>query len=605
MSSQWEGIAWRRVVARLPGTEAARLLWAHLAARFSPDGRLESVLAGDTAILLPSWLAERELTDSERIKVTTALLLGFSATEAHTLTGMVLPGEQKTLVTKLWAEAKAELAGVDGLSVDPLPDDAGLDPIEAQIRMAVGIGASLGDHDREHCSALATGLATALILERDVRDLVPSLRAHRLNRAGSLLIEQAGLSDDGRLFPTLLGMVGLGHHRSAVLSPWRKAMTEARGAADSIGSRALLDYIDCLADRLAAFEQVEESFVVIAASLEPLPIFGRREVSHQDPIDQAVAMARGFLMADPDLGEAWEVHRRGMLGRDLVSAPFAAGMILEVLARHGEPVADRIERYLGRLAAQDYTYYDAPEFRWMETDTVGIVLRLLTYAENGHAHRLRMSPAVETATEMMQRTGTVPVWLVNDLVEIADAGVLLLGEGCGAIQARMLTALHRDGKDADMLEPALSALLSSFIERGLSIGVNYPPLFVAVAIRELLGELATRNPPVAGEEVAAALRTALLQWNERSLSPLEAALFLAATVNTADADLAQRRIVDTILSSQDFDGGWPAEPVFFAPNKGGLPSWHRSRLLTTAFCYDSLRRWQATNTSERDRRDPA
>lgn len=584
--------AWSEIRLWLSESATGRLLGAHLAARYSSDGRLETALTGDPTLDVAAWLADGNLDlPSTTRHLLAALLVGFAAAEARLLAGAATEAEVDDLAGELWHRSELEMSEVLGVRVEYEPFAADADPIAVLVRLAVLAGATLAGHRSAAPRRLAGSIADMLVLERDVRDLIPSLRARRLNRAARLLADRSAIElDDDGAFQMLLGMVALGQGRQAILEPWKEALDAASALAGEFDSPELNEWIGELSSRYETVRVGDGSLVAGVAHLVPFPSFGRREQLARPALDLALHMAEGFLLADPDLAESWEVHRRGFLGHDVVVASFPAGLVLEVLARHGLDVSDGIARYLDRLAAQDFTYYDAAEFIWVETDTVGTVLRLLVHLEDREPWATLIESWEAQVAGVMKTTGAVPVWLIDGAEAVARSGMVLLGEGCGAIQARLMAAMC-DRDPTAVPSGVVDDLLGRVLSHGLSIAVNYPPLFAAGAIRELL---AAAKGSVSEESLVAAagvLRQELESWAASDHTPMEAALLVAACVDSPDEDLIDRRFVQEILDAQDPDGGWPAEPLFFVPNKGGSVTWHRSRLLTAAFCFDALARW--------------
>ncbi len=92
-------------------------------------------------------------------------------------------------------------------------------------------------------------------------------------------------------------------------------------------------------------------------------------------------MAEAFLLSDVTFRESWETHREGMLGADLVSARFPAGLILEILQRTGHRLPDAVDEFIAHAETNGFRYYDHPASD-PDADTVGAVLRVLKYADS-------------------------------------------------------------------------------------------------------------------------------------------------------------------------------------------------------------------------------
>jgi hypothetical protein len=123
--------------------------------------------------------------------------------------------------------------------------------------------------------------------------------------------------------------------------------------------------------------------------------------------------------------------------------------------------------------------------------------------------------------------------------------------------------------------------------------VNYPPLYALAIFLRLVGQLS--DTVFAGR--AAEARAILVGELERARSvPVveaqDAALLMIACFDADRADLVDPTWITTILKGQRFDGSWMGEPFAAAPNRGRYVTWYASTTLTTALCYDALKRYE-------------
>jgi hypothetical protein len=172
--------------------------------------------------------------------------------------------------------------------------------------------------------------------------------------------------------------------------------------------------------------------------------------------------------------------------------------------------------------------------------------------------------------------------------------VTFLGEGCGTIEANLLLGLlrYQPHESGHLVLRASRRLLADFASRGTSITVNYPRTYTLAVVAELLSDLTTQGLSDQIPDLAAAddrLRFEIERETSRSrIGPQNSACLIWARYSAGLAHLPSDGFLGTIVNSQSFDGGWPAEPFFFAPSAGGRAMWFSSRLLTSAVCYHAL-----------------
>lgn len=306
---------------------------------------------------------------------------------------------------------------------------------------------------------------------------------------------------------------------------------------------------------------------------------------------QSIRMAQGYLVADRTLRDAWEVHRWGMNGATELSARFPAGLIIEILGRQGVDVREMVDDFYRHAEDKHFSYYDHPTTPYIDTDNLGVLLRIFQYSEDSPRRRQIIQHLLTLLETSVRPDGRLPVWLKT---QNEDEPVMFLGEGCGTVEANLLLGLIQYQPDDlhHLVLPASRRLLADFAARGTSITVNYPRNYTLAVVGELLANLTSENLSSRIPDFAAAedrLRTELEQETGRPrIGPQDAACLTWAGRTTGSVQPATDRFVSIILKSQSFDGGWAAEPFFFAPIAGGRTMWYSSRLLTSAVCYHAL-----------------
>jgi hypothetical protein len=148
----------------------------------------------------------------------------------------------------------------------------------------------------------------------------------------------------------------------------------------------------------------------------------------------------------------------------------------------------------------------------------------------------------------------------------------------------------------DLIEKSASNLLKRFNAEPYSITVNYPPLYLLYAVQRLLAALG-EQPCSTGlqrhlEEARHTLQAQLKQEQERPvLTPQEAAFLSLTSLETSSPGKLNPAWLHTLLKNQLSDGSWRGETFFFVPNRGEVLSWYSSNTMTSAFCYQALKRY--------------
>jgi hypothetical protein len=312
-------------------------------------------------------------------------------------------------------------------------------------------------------------------------------------------------------------------------------------------------------------------------------------------LEQALQMAKGFLVADPQLRESWEVHREGMLGSPEVSSRFPAGLILEILHRHRLNVGPAIDEFLAFAVANGFRYYDHPR-SGVDTDTIGVVLRLRPHATANADWDRAVTNVLGCLDRNVREAGRIPVWISGcGGPEASVPAVIALGEGCGTVAAHLLLGvLGGAGECPAAVSIGAGELVGRMGAEGSAANVNYPPIYAIGAFLRLLWRLGETTGDVPARDVEKA-RSVVISELERSVSSgartaQHAALLMSACLDGRRSDLVDSRWVQEILRRQRFDGSWSAEPFAAAPNRGGSVTWYSSTLLTTALCFDALSR---------------
>jgi len=626
----WQPV--ERYVADLPPElfERFKLLEFDLAIRHSPSGQFRDVFTGVSQFPLLSvggWLirdlgraASPPPTAVEgRLLLASALLAVSDHAVRWGSDGSPSAAADLALVHLLSERAALELAGVpragstnldrarvlgEGLeaslarraswgSLDP-PADPGRylirrwsAPARAVARAALAFARR--DDITADVDALLDDSAAAFEILGDLSSIHADLLAGRITFPIATVARAAGLPLWPRPDPIVaLGSLVLTGSIGAIRAAAAERLRNARAIAVRLG-------LDRFAAFLADAEAGLSANVGAAAAPTPTaPILVERE-----EVSQALEMAEGYLLADPLLAESWETHREGMFGAPLVVSRFPAGLILEILRRRGHQVGPGIAAFIDHAAANNFRYYDHPQ-SGIDTDTLGVVLRLLPDPTAPG----RWATAIDAMLDALERAvgdrGAIPVWIPDPANPSAPRPPTLeLGDHCGTVACHLLLGLapYAPVRHASTISTGLAALLARIGDVGLAANVNYTPAFALATLGRLLRYLdrpasrawlpdqVGRAAAEAGEALAGELDR-LLAW--RVTTHQQAALSTTACLELGMSDRIDPSWRVMLLASQRWDGSWTGEPFAVVPNRGRTMAWFTSATLTTALCYDAL-----------------
>ncbi len=378
-------------------------------------------------------------------------------------------------------------------------------------------------------------------------------------------------------------------------------LAECRAIAAALRLANLLEYlgiVEGLVQKIRALFEIGQKRP--GSSITPLqrPFCA----PYAEPLPKVIQMAEGYLLADPTFRESWEVQRRGGFGRpEMTAKAFPAGLIVEIMARHGHNVSANVEWIFETLRKTNYRYYDFADMP-PDADDLGLLLRLYPYAERQAGHRSNLEIPLGWLAENITESGEIPVWFTRqpDFDQNKTEFVALWGESCVTVESNLLLGLlaYDPVNYRDLIEQSARSILSRWLKRGLSATSHYTPLYSLWLGLALIGQLmADPWRHNLGDQLGrAALRLTgrLAEETKRhSISPQEAA-FLTLACLSPGLPTTTRKLFDpgwlTILyKSQRYDGSWAAEPLYGTPTRGELAAWYSSRPVTTAFCYHALK----------------
>ena len=626
-----------RLFAALPPAlfRQVKLLEYDLALRYSPSGQFHDVFSGleqPPILSVATWLfddlefppgASRDQAERHLFTASALLAMRMQAVEGMREPGGFTTDDHMALVQWLSEQAAAELARGIGREMpywDAYEATIGAEADRLAIRSAGdGDVGSFDDPQRLLRSpffaplrlvALAA-LAAAGSLDRGTR--VAEMLGLMAD-GYQVVLELASLRRDAELGRVSYPMAVIAQAAHLALRPPPKPEV-VLGAMVATGSfdRIIESALDRLSKaRALAIELRLPTFAAFLADVEaqfggPASGPGRPGVAFGQstpPLSQALHMAEGYLLADPEFRESWETHREGMFGEPEVSSRFPAGLILEILCERGVDVRSSIDEFLQFTVANGFRYYDHPR-SGVDADTIGLVLRLRAHATPNADRDRAVTGVLECLDRNIREVERVPVWITGcEGASDSESADIALGEGCATVAANLLLGLLVANAGHEAATIGLRSLLDRIGSVGLGANVNYPPLYALGAFFRLLKLLEGHDLAAAGARVELA-RGALTDELHRAVStkPVtaqDAALLILASHDAGRRDLIAPEWSVQVLKRQRFDGSWIGEPFAAAPNRGRSVSWYSSTLLTTALCYDALTREVNQQAAETD-----
>jgi hypothetical protein len=585
-----------RVLRDLPPdlSRQAKLLEYDLALRYSDTGQFKDIFLGADQfpiLSIGTWLltdvspeASAQRDDVERRLFVAAVLL---AARTHVADAIDDPDSFSDethigLVEAFDRQAATALALDFPLGTGGHESGGRFGPAATGVARAAL--ASVGREDLAPAVArMLEPLAAAFQIRDDVASMHRDLQRGRLTHPIEVVARAAGIELEPWPDPNvILGAMVVTDSLPAILETALTRVLESRGVAEELRLQTFIEY---LTDVEARFDERLGSVSGQGHRSESGPLVYLSEPT----LPKALGMAEGALLADTTFRESWELHREGMFGAPEVASRFPAGLILEILGLHGHQLSREVDAFLSFTDSNGLRYYDHP---WsdVDTDTIGVYLRLLSYADDAP----RQTDALITVLDCLERevraTSTVPVWLKNCVApDPRRPPVMALGEGCGVVAAHLLLGLITDGRLPEVVEIGTRHLLGRIGQVGLAASVNYPPLYALAIFLRLIARL-----PGGGEtaEAGSILRSELETRRQAAVTPAQdAALLVTACFEADTPDLIDPGWITAILKRQRFDGSWVGESFAAAPNRGRYVTWYSSSLLTTAFCYDALMRY--------------
>lgn len=474
------------------------------------------------------------------------------------------------------------------------------------------------DGELPHLCAMLDRLNLVFQTLRDISTLRRDLAQRRWTYPILRTIHEAGLDPRQSISPErLLGALALSGTIGKISHECLVELEAGRMLADSLN---LPRFSACFASMKEWVAEVRELFDLKSQPKKKVekprqrPLF----VPFVDTLPKVIEMAEGYLLSDLTFRESWEVQRRGVFGAaEMTGKAFPMGLIVEILSRHGHPVAAPVNEVFATLQATGYRYYDHPHLP-PDADDLGLLLRLFPYSTQPEQHRDILQEPLRWLENSLAASNEIPVWLKQDQGgdESAYPFLALWGRSCATVEANVLLGLldyDRAGYRG-LIEKSAASWSERVAAQGLGATHHYVPLYALWTAFELifkLSEHCARVTPRASENklphslnlAAQTLTQRLVIETQRpSLTPQDAAFLTLACLRLEQIRLnwSPKFTLDSIMpalnpdwitllcKSQRYDGSWAGEPLFGTPTRGEFAAWYSSRGVTSAFCYHAL-----------------
>ncbi len=439
------------------------------------------------------------------------------------------------------------------------------------------------------------------------RDLT---RRHFTYPLARTLIE-AGLEPHHPLEPKrLLGALVLTGTVGQICGECLSALQECRATATALNLPTFNRYFDIVEGLV---REVKEMFDVSAKPTRTIEVTGPESPRRfffaptVDTVPKVIEMAEDYLLADPTFRESWEVQRRGAFGvPEMTAKAFPAGLIVEILSRHGHDLAAAVDQIFQTLQATGFRYFDFPGMP-PDADDVGLLLRLFPYSRQQATHREMLQTPLRWLGDNVRPSGEIPVWFTRqaDYNPPAGQSTALWGQTCVTVEANLLLGLlaYDETGYQTLIEQSARSILDRWINQGLSATRHYGPLYSLWVGFELVAKL-TAGPlqPALLDRLDRAIQSLTqrleMETKRVSLTPQDAAFLTLACLSAESPNAAKKlfnpRWIGILCQSQRYDGSWAGEPLYGTPTRGEFAAWYSSRSVTTASCYHALKKFQAT-----------
>lgn len=312
---------------------------------------------------------------------------------------------------------------------------------------------------------------------------------------------------------------------------------------------------------------------------------------------EAHRQALDYLQLIPDHRDVWEVQRWGFLGVPrLEGSLFTPMLVLEALQAAETDIRAPLANLLTRRLEDGWHYYaGAPEIP-TDTDDLGQILQLI--ALSGHDPGDSLETPLQLLEANLDASGSCPTWLCDAGYPREHVEASWFGNHCAGVMANLyygLACYAPAGEPGAKLrawsEQGLKYLIDSYdTERDAFPAAHYPSeTYVAYLVSRLCRRLKQRPACLLAFEQKLRDRQRLDgSWQGSALETAFALLYLASLDSPAEPSNATVRGLHYLVDTQDYDGSWPAAPLFIRPGRDGAYETFAHAKLTTAFVLRAL-----------------
>lgn len=423
----------------------------------------------------------------------------------------------------------------------------------------------------------------------EIFTLLRDAKQGRLTNPIRQIMEAAGIDPHQPVSPErILGAAVLTGTVTALCRQNAARLQQGRDAAKKLNLPTFAGYFAAAAEFV---EQTGALFSLTAKS--PAAVTIPAMAPAVDSLATAIEAAEAYLLSDLSFRGSWDVQRSAK--QELTAKAFPAGLVVEILARTGHAVQPQVEQVFAQLRASGYRYYPLPDLP-PDADDLGLLLRLFRYlpAQEQPAARRQLAVPLRQMAAAVLPSGEIPVWFQTDAVA-RQSPPLVWGGSCATTEVNLLLGLLQFDWPAyrSIVQNSVRFVFHRFETKGLGAAHYYVTPYVLWSAFKLMAELRAGSfDPDLRQQVERAEAPFVARFERATGQPVispQTAAFFALTEAPVAQTLARWR--DRLLKSQRHDGSWPAEPLFLIPH-GQRTAWYASRLVTSAFCYWALVKFQ-------------
>lgn len=319
---------------------------------------------------------------------------------------------------------------------------------------------------------------------------------------------------------------------------------------------------------------------------------------HRDIMGQSLRMAEGYLLADPNFQESYEVNRGGLEGlEEARGIIFPLSFITYLLLENGHDLGQNVDKIFSKMEQLGYRYYEnmavAPD-----TDEAGILLRLFKYSQNKEQHRQQLERPLQWLKANILPGGSIPAFWNTTDIDILERMVVWENYCLTAEINTLLGLIAFDwSRFQPLVEESALGVFGRYLTSDFGTVAYYDLRYTLWQTLTLLRELQSKTT---NSHLTNLIDQAHIKLTERLIlevgrgaeTPQQAAFLIMACLDGRHGAHLDPTWITFLQKTQRYDGSWDNEPFFITCDRDGLPgNWYSSRTMTTAFCYHALNQY--------------